>query len=116
MEYEHGCPELGTPAGLCALTMLSFFRKKPNSRPRRRVGLCEGGFCAVVGESYYQDALRATSEVCWSGPEGRMFTATLVAEPENPHDANAIAIHSSLESSATSRGRMQLHIVLSSRS
>jgi hypothetical protein len=59
------------------------------------VELCGDGHCAVVGESFYQDALRATNRICTVGPDGRAaFTAALVPEPDNPYDANAIAIHS----------------------
>jgi hypothetical protein len=53
------------------------------------------GYRAVVGESFHQDALSATVPLTAPGEEGRpMFLALLVAEPENPYDANAIAIHS----------------------
>jgi hypothetical protein len=53
------------------------------------------GYRAVVGESFHQDALVATVPLTAPGEEGRpMFLALLVAEPENPYDANAIAIHS----------------------
>lgn len=43
----------------------------------------------VAGESHYQDALRAIA-----GPgEVRLETeAQLVAEPDNPHDANAVRV------------------------
>ena len=47
------------------------------------------GFVAVVGESHYQDALRAL--VGRLGSEG-IFTARLVLEPTNVHDANAVAV------------------------
>jgi HIRAN domain len=57
--------------------------------------LCGDGHCTVVGESHYQDALRATSRICTAGEEGRpTFTAVLVAEPHNQYDPNAIAIYS----------------------
>jgi hypothetical protein len=57
--------------------------------------LCGDGFLAVVGESHYQDALRATVAVCSGEFEGRpSFTAALVAVPENPYDGNAIAVWS----------------------
>lgn len=59
------------------------------------VELCAGGYRAVVGESFYQDALRATSGICSLGSDGRpTFTAVLVAEPNNHYDSNAIAIYS----------------------
>lgn len=53
------------------------------------------GYRAVVGESFHQDALIATVPLTAPGEEGRpMFLAVLVAEPENPYDPNAIAVHS----------------------
>lgn len=49
----------------------------------------------VVGESHYQPALAATAKICRPGEDERpMFTAYLLAEPENPYDADAIAVHS----------------------
>lgn len=75
--------------------MLKLFKKKPKAVSLRVIKLCQDGYCAVVGESHYQDALRATSTICATGPEGRRtFTAVLVAEPQNRYDANAIAIYS----------------------
>lgn len=57
--------------------------------------LCGDGYCAVVGESFYQKALRATSLRCTTSADGRpSFTAVLVAEPNNPYDSNAIAVYS----------------------
>jgi hypothetical protein len=47
------------------------------------------GFVAVVGESHNQDVLRALAGKL--GSDG-VFTARLVPEPHNPHDANAVAI------------------------
>lgn len=74
--------------------MLKLFRKR-EAPSVRLVRLCDDGYCAVVGESFYQDALRATSKTCIAGPTGRRtFTAALFAEPANPYDANAVAIHS----------------------
>jgi len=59
------------------------------------VELCGDGYCAVVGESHYQDALRRTAEICTSGQEGRpAFQAILLAEPKNEYDPNAIAVYS----------------------
>lgn len=75
--------------------MLNLFKKKPKAVSLRVIELCDDGYCEVVGESHYQDALRATSTICSPGPEGRgAFTAVLVAEPDNPYDVNAIAIYS----------------------
>lgn len=47
------------------------------------------GFVAVVGESHYQDALRALTR---RQPPDGVFTARLVPEPDNPYDANAVAV------------------------
>lgn len=75
--------------------MLNPFKKKPKSFKLEVIELCQDGYCAVVGESHYQEALRATSTICTPGAEGRRtFTAVLIAEPDNPHDANAIAVYS----------------------
>ncbi|MDX6702816.1 MAG: hypothetical protein QOF26_3042 [Baekduia sp.] len=53
------------------------------------------GYRAVVGESFHQDALEGTVALTRPGEEGRpMFRAVLVAEPDNPYDPNAVAIHS----------------------
>jgi hypothetical protein len=80
--------------------VFGLFKKKPTMQQKSTielslVKLCEDGCCAVVGESYYQDALRATSRICSVGPEGRAaFTAALVPEPDNPYDSNAIGVYS----------------------
>ena len=75
-----------------------FKKKKPPTESTvalSLVELCADGFCAVVGESYYQDALRATRPGCTIGPDGRpAFTAALLPEPDNPYDPNAIAVYS----------------------
>jgi hypothetical protein len=45
----------------------------------------------VAGESHYQDALRAIAD----GADGEVRLereATLVPEPDNPHDANAVKV------------------------
>ncbi len=53
-------------------------------------------FMKVVGESHYQDALRALVQQCVPGMDGRpSFTAALVPEPDNVHDRHAIALHAS---------------------
>ena len=75
--------------------MLGFLKRKQEQLALTVVGLCRDGFCAVVGESHYQDALRATTEVCVDTFEGRpAFTAVLVGESENAYDSNAIAVYS----------------------
>jgi HIRAN domain len=47
----------------------------------------------VVGESHYQDAL--TAIVCGKRPESVPIPtqATLVLEPDNPYDPNAVAVY-----------------------
>lgn len=52
----------------------------------RMPGTGRGYFFEVAGESFHQDALRALTET--------ELTIRLTAEPENPHDANAVAIQS----------------------
>jgi len=47
------------------------------------------GFVQVVGESHYQDSLRALAVKFGSAG---VFTARLVPEPDNPHDTNAVAV------------------------
>lgn len=47
------------------------------------------GFVQVVGESHHQEALRGLAAML--GPDGT-FTARLSAEPDNPYDANAVAV------------------------
>jgi hypothetical protein len=74
---------------------LKLFKKQPKTASLHVIELCDDGYCAVVGESHYQEALRSTSGVCVTGPEGRpTFTAVLVAEPSNQFDRNAIAVYS----------------------
>ncbi len=47
----------------------------------------------VVGESHYQPALAELARLPGPIREGRKaFPATLIAEPDNPYDANAIAV------------------------
>jgi hypothetical protein len=76
--------------------MLGFLRRrKQSSLTVSAVELCGDGFCKVVGESHYQDPLRATLEICTETFEDRpSFTAVLVPEPDNPYDGNAIAVWS----------------------
>jgi hypothetical protein len=77
---------------------VSLFRRKRSELPSVTLSLLElrgDGYCAVVGESHYQDALRRTATICTPGEEGRpSFQAILVAEPNNPYDPNAIAVYS----------------------
>ncbi len=75
--------------------MFSLFRRKRKETVFKVVELPDGGFCAVAGESHYQDALRATHGSCTETIDGRpAFTAVLIAEPENPHDRHAVAVYS----------------------
>jgi hypothetical protein len=72
---------------------MGFFTRKKTAVSLSLLDLPSDGFVAVVGESHYQDALRATREVCDGEFEGRpAFTAALVPEPQNPFDENAIAV------------------------
>lgn len=75
--------------------MFGLFRKKAKGFTLSLLELPSDGFCAVAGESHYQEALRATRSICEGEFEGRpCFTAALVPEPENEYDANAIAVYS----------------------
>lgn len=75
--------------------MFGLFQKKPTKVELSLFELPCHGFCAVAGESHYQEELRATKSVCSGSFEGRpIFTAALVPERDNEHDANAVAIHS----------------------
>ena len=49
---------------------------------------------AVHGESHYQPALHQTATLAIEDDGERVFQAILVAEPENEHDPNAIAVYS----------------------
>ena len=70
-------------------------RKKETTVALSLVELCDDGFCAVAGESHYQEALRATRGACTETFEGRpSFTAALVPEPDNDYDENAVAVYS----------------------
>lgn len=51
---------------------------------------CGGLQVAIVGETFYQDAIAAAA----SGIEqGSLPVATLVPEPDNPHDKFAVGVH-----------------------
>jgi HIRAN domain len=66
----------------------------PLSGGRRVFEFPADGWCSVHGESHYQPALNVAARTCRLNAEGeRTFLAELVDEPENPHDANAIAVH-----------------------
>lgn len=74
--------------------MLGFLRNR-RAPKLSLVTLSGDGFCAVVGESYYQAALRATRDVCVGEFEGRpVFMASLVAERDNKYDPNAVGVYS----------------------
>jgi hypothetical protein len=49
------------------------------------------GFVAVVGESHYQEAL-ITAKRSKPAEDEPVFLATLIAEPTNPYDPNAVVI------------------------
>ena len=60
-----------------------------------RCDLSDDGRLAVVGESYYQQALRIVASGRAFGygfDEHLPVTAVLVPEPENPHDSNAVRV------------------------
>lgn len=90
------------------------FDRRPKPDETRKLNACvvhAGGLLGIVGESYRQDELRALSkrttdasafredlvdyaaEVAESEPDRRWFLAVLVREPDNPKDADAIAVH-----------------------
>jgi hypothetical protein len=63
--------------------------------PPTALELPPDGYRSVVGESFHQEALAATAPLCAPGEDGRpMFRAVLLAEPDNPYDAHAVAVHS----------------------
>lgn len=65
-----------------------------NQPSGRFLPLPDDNFKKVVGESHCQEALRALAGQCAPGPDGRPgFSATLIPEPENRFDGNAIAVH-----------------------
>jgi ribosomal protein L37AE/L43A len=52
-----------------------------------------GAAVRVAGTSYYQDALEiAADSRNFAGTRRRLLTATLIREPDNPHDANAVRV------------------------
>jgi hypothetical protein len=72
-----------------------FKRRRQKSVTVTVLELCGDGYCEVVGESHYQEALRQTAAISTPGEHGRRsFTAVLAAEPSNPYDPNAIAVFS----------------------
>ena len=69
-------------------------RQAPTQPSGRFLPLPEDNFMKVVGESHYQDALRALVPQCVSAVDGRpSFCAVLVPEPDNAFDRHAIAVH-----------------------
>jgi hypothetical protein len=75
--------------------VFNLFKRQPKKVQLSLIELSREGYCAVVGESHYQDALRATRKACAIGSDGRpTFTAVLVPERNNPYDSNAVGIHS----------------------
>lgn len=75
--------------------MFGLFKKRTRGFSLSLLELPSDGFCAVAGESHYQDALRATRDICSETFEGRpAFTAALVPERDNEYDGNAIAVYS----------------------
>lgn len=75
--------------------MFGLFKRRSKEVALSLLELPSDGFCAVAGESHYQEALRATRSICEGEFEGRpCFTAALIPEPENEYDANAVAVYS----------------------
>jgi hypothetical protein len=57
--------------------------------------LPDDNYQRVVGESFYQETLEATATLCTPGEDDRpVFVAYVMAEPDNPYDRDAIAVHS----------------------
>ena len=76
--------------------ILDFFKSTQRSVKLSVLPLRGDGYCAVVGESHYQEALDGTAGLCSLDENGeRVFEAFLVREPNNPYDSNAIAVYSS---------------------
>ena len=65
---------------------------------RGAIALCGGGRVRVAGVSQSQDILRALGG--WR--QSRVVTALLVPQPDNPHDANAIAVYVASRGARTS--------------
>jgi hypothetical protein len=81
---------------ICGMGLLDFFKSKQRSVKLSVLPLRGDGYCAVVGESHYQEALGGTAGLCSLDENGeRVFQAFLVREPDNPYDSNAIAVYSS---------------------
>jgi hypothetical protein len=76
--------------------MRGFFKRRPPAGfTLSLLELPDTSFCAVKGESHYQEALGATRGHCSGVFEGQpAFVAALVPEPENPYDPNAVAVYS----------------------
>jgi len=61
----------------------------------RYATLPDDNYQRVVGESFYQETLEATAELCTLGEDDRpVFVAYVIAEPDNPYDRDAVAVHS----------------------
>jgi hypothetical protein len=75
--------------------MLNILRRKPKQIHPSLLELSGDGHCAVVGELHYQQALSATNANCSIAfGSARAVPATLLPEPSNPYDPNAVAVHS----------------------
>ncbi|MGH3031854.1 MAG: tyrosine-type recombinase/integrase [Gaiellaceae bacterium] len=75
--------------------MFKLFKRRTRQVELSLLELSSEGYCRVVGESHYQEALKATVSSCSLSDDGRRtFTAALVREPNNPYDVNAVGIWS----------------------
>ena len=86
-------------------------RQSAQATARNACVVHAGGLLGIVGESHYQDELRALSgrttdaapfradlaayaaDVADEEPDRRWFLAVLVREPDNPYDPEAVAVH-----------------------
>ncbi len=68
-------------------------KSEPALPAGRFAPLPEDAFIRVVGESHYQSALVTARALSTKVVDGRpSVPVVLVPEPENPHDANAVAV------------------------
>ncbi len=76
---------------------MGFFSRKSRKVERSVVELAGGGHCAVAGESFYGAAIARTVSLCWvDEQDDRVFRASLVPEPDNKYDENAVGVWSAM--------------------
>jgi hypothetical protein len=81
--------------------LIGRLRRRENLKPIEltAIELAGGAHVAVVGESYYQEAIVRTVELSpldLEEPDRHAFQAVLVREPGNKYDANAVGVYSSV--------------------